>query len=345
VREAARDHKRFRSGRPFISMPDLGQSVPIGLNPPEHALYRRMLNKYFIPDRMQELEPMVRGYVDEHLDDLLARGAVDIVPGLTKPLPARVLCALLHLPDEAADILLGHGSTLEAMRREDPAKVNAIIFELFAQHVREFVAQRRANPLDPETDLFSGVLAVEIDGQRLPDEVVVAIGVQIIAAGHGTTTDGLTGSIYRIATNPDIQARLRREPELIPAAIEEFLRLEVPIPEIGRTAAQDIELHGRAIPSGCPVGLNYAAANRDREEFPHAEACIIDREPNRHLTFGHGVHKCVGAPLARLQLRVALERLLARTSEIEVAGRPEDAVVPFLGSITSLPVWLAPSPA
>ena len=296
VRAATLDHKRFRSGQPFIAMPDFTQSIPIGLNPPEHAAYRRLLNKYFVPARMAELEPVVTSYVNEHLDELLEGGRGEFVTQFASPLPARVPCAFCTCPTAPGRTSLGTSKTLASMR-DDPQKVSEVVFGLFAGYVTELVAQRHRVPLDPESDLISGIMAAEIDGRPLSDEELVAIGVQIIAAGHGTTTDGLSGSAYRLATNPDIQARLRRDPSLIPTAVEEFLRLEIPLTEMGRTAAEDIELHGRTIPAGCPVALNFGSANRDVAEFPHPDACIVDRTPNRHLTFGHGVHKCVGAPL------------------------------------------------
>ena len=221
VRAASLDHKRFRSGQPFIAMPDFTQSIPIGMNPPEHAPYRRLLNEYFVLARMRELEPAVRSYVDEHLDDLLATGGGDFVAQFASPLPARVLCAFLHMPDSAWEDLVGHLKTLDSMR-DDPQEVSQVIFGLFAGYVADLVERRRRDPLDPEQDLMSGVIAAEIDGRPLPDEVLIAIGVQVIAAGHSTTTDGLAGAAYRLATNPDIQARLRREPSLIPDAVEEF---------------------------------------------------------------------------------------------------------------------------
>jgi cytochrome P450 len=224
--------------------------------------------------------------------------------------------------------------------RDDPQKVSEAIFGLFARKVVELVAERRTNPLDPQRDLVSGILAAEMEGAPLAEDAIVAIGVQVIAAGYSTTSDAMAGAIYRIATSPEIQARLRRDPALIPAAVEEFLRLEVPLPELGRTAGEDMELHGRAVAAGCPVALNFGAANRDAEEFPHPEACIIDRTPNRHLTFGHGVHKCVGAPFARLELRVALEQLLARTADISLAGRAEPSPAGFSGGFKALPISL-----
>ena len=166
---ATLDHKRFRSGQPFIAMPDFTQSIPIGLNPPEHAAYRRLLNKYFVPARMAELEPVVTSYVNEHLDELLEGGRGEFVTQFASPLPARVRCAFLHMPDSAWEDLVGHLKTLDSMR-DDPQKVSEVVVGLFAGYVTELVVQRHRVPLDPEKDLISGIMAAEIDGRPLSDE-------------------------------------------------------------------------------------------------------------------------------------------------------------------------------
>jgi cytochrome P450 len=144
--------------------------------------------------------------------------------------------------------------------------------------------------------------------------------------------------IYRLATDPALQARLRRNPEIIPDAVEELLRLEAPVPEIARHVAEDVEISGRRIPAGSLLALQFGAANFDPEVFEHPEACIIDRSPNRHLSFGHGPHKCAGAPLARLELNIALTELLGRTKSFHLDGQVE--VVPglILRGYSSLPL-------
>ncbi|MEV0688134.1 cytochrome P450 [Nocardia sp. NPDC050378] len=344
VTAAARDYTNFRSGSPFVAMPDFGSQIPISLNPPEHTVFRRLLNKYFTPQRMEALEPVIRGYVVEHLEAVLEAGETDIIAALCQPLPARALSALMNLPDSAYTDLVDQIAGFERMGW-DPTQVGAVIFEVFSTHIAKVIAERRQHPLDPELDLLGGAMAMEIDGEPLGDDQVLQIGVQMIAAGHATTADALGSSIFRVATNPDIQMRLRRQPELIPQAVEEFLRIETPLPELGRKAGADFEFRGVPLREGDSVALNYGAANRDGDVFEHPEACIIDRNPNRHLAFGHGIHKCLGAPLARLELRLALEELLARTGEIELAGRPEVTKGLMLTGFTKLPIKVTPSPA
>ncbi|MEV0686887.1 cytochrome P450 [Nocardia sp. NPDC050378] len=338
VQAAARRPAEFASGAPIIQWPDFADQIPISLNPPVHATYRRLLNRYVSKEAMARMEPTLRGYAVEHLEPLLEAGEGDIVTGLCQPFPARALATLLNLPPAAYTELVEQFLDFERMRW-DPEKINAVIGQVFEMHIAGVIAERRARPLDPETDLLSGVLAARIDGEPLSDHTVLQIGVQLFVAGHATTADALATSMYRLATNPDIQTTLRRNPEKIPTAVEEFLRIETPLQSIGRTATEDIELHGRTIRAGDRVALNYAAADLDPEAFEHPSACIIDRSPNNHMAFGTGIHKCYGAPLARLEMRLALEEILARTSEIALAG----AGTPTTGRMrgfTSLPLRL-----
>jgi len=345
VSRAAKQAAQYESGQFFtLALPQGGDHIPITLNPPEHLFYRRLLNKYFLPARIDLLEARVRQYTREQVKSILADGSADVVPTLCQVVPARALAALMNLPDGASQELISQMRQFEDMGW-DPAKVAPIIFGVFSGYIAKVVAERRQSPLDPEQDLISGAMAAEIDGQPLPDETVIGIGVQMIAAGHATSADAIAASIYRVATNPDIQARLRLHPELIPTAVEEFLRLESPLPELGRRATSDVEVHGVTIAEGEYVGLNFAAANRDPEEFEHPDSCIIDRSPNQHLTFGAGSHKCVGAPLARMELRVVLEELLAATSEIRMDGATEETNGGALAGIIKLPIRVIPAKA
>ncbi len=172
--------------------------------------------------------------------------------------------------------------------------------------------------------VLSGALAAEVGGSRLSEEQVVMIGAEMIAAGHATTAESLGSAVHRIAADPGVQKHLRANPGTLPTAIEEFLRFDPALHELGRTAAVDVELRGRTIPAGSAVGLNLAAANRDPGAFPDPDTLDPARQLNRHLSFGHGIHKCLGAPLGRLELLVALEELLAATTSIELTGPPEN---------------------
>ncbi|MFI8664479.1 cytochrome P450 [Rhodococcus qingshengii] len=339
VSKAALDFKNYRAGRPFVRVPEMKGLIPSGLNPPEHGIYRRVLNKYFTPERMEAIRPRLRQYVVDALDPLIDAGSGDVVPALCQPYPARALSALMNLGDQAHLVLMEHFARFAEVGW-DPEAMNELMFKVFAEHITDVVAERRQHPLDPEQDILSGIMAMEIDNEPIADQTAVAVGVALIGAGHATTADALSTAIYRLATDPYLQSRLRRAPELIPQAIEEFLRLESPLPERGRFAGSDIELHGSTIPKGSLVALNFGAANLDPEEFENPESCIISRSPNRHLAFGHGAHKCAGAPLARVELAVALEELLSRTTSFELAGPTKNADGLMLNGISTLPLRL-----
>lgn len=330
VRAAALDHTSLLNGRPFIQHPDISATdpiIPIALNAPEHMIYRRAMNRYFAPDRMAAIEPAFRERVTLLIDEILLEGAAEIMSRFCAPVAAQGLALLLNLPDSAYEEFLGHLSAMdelgkntkpgESAERDDLAPDR--FFAVTAESVRKVVAERRMTPLDTEIDIFSGMLQLEIDGQPISDAALVGIGVAIYGAGHQTTQDGLGGALYMLAADAGLQARLRSDPALIPGAVEEFLRLDSPTQENVRQAAGDMCLHGRTIHKGDYVALNFAAANRDERQFANAETCIIDRSPNPHLAFGHGRHKCVGAALARLEMRVALEEILRKTRSFELA--------------------------
>lgn len=337
VKKAARDSETYRAGQPFAFLPDFKQSIPLGLNPPEHTEYRRLLNQYFLPARIDALEPTIRGFITEHLDPILERGHGEMVSELCGPVPARALTALLNMPPGAWTEMTEHSALLDAVA-DDPDKLNEMIFGLFAATVQTLVADRRANPRDVETDMITGILTTEVNGSRLSDEDVVGIGVQIFGAGHGTTTSAMGTSLHILGSSPGDQALLRLKPELIPSAIEEFLRIDPPGAEFTRRAARDVEINGKTIREGDLVAFNYGAANHDPDQFEHPSACIIDRSPNRHFSFGHGVHLCVGAPYARMQLRVLLEQLLQRTRAFEVCGPIEPNASYVGGGLVKLPM-------
>jgi cytochrome P450 len=310
--------------------PQFGTSrPPLEVDRPEHTFFRRVLQPHFSKERVALLEPGVRGFVAEMLAPALESGEADLAEALTYPLPARTLCLWLGLPDEEWAVLKSVSERLfeaEEGRGDDPAVRASCNEELYA-YSRRIVRERVERPLgpatlDPGTDLITSILG-ESDGVHAVDEAsCVELVRLLLTAGHNSTTGGIGNSILRIAQEPEIQSRLRAEPELIPVAIEEFLRLETPVQAMPRWPNEDVELHGRTLAEGEMVMLVWAAANRDPEHFPEPDRCVLDRSPNDHVTFGRGIHRCIGIDLARLEIRVAVEELLARTEWIELAGEP-----------------------
>jgi cytochrome P450 len=319
---AARDPAIFSSAAAQL-MPEL-RRIPLELDPPEHSAFRRILQPYFSAARVEQLEPRVRHFAADLLQPLIARGAADIAAEFTFPFPTRVLCAALNIPDQDwAQLKLWAGEVRP--RRSSDATQSAPRpsgNDAFLAYAREMIASRRVAPLDQAQDITSGLLAARIDGQPLSDERILGILRLLLSAGHNSTTISLGILIAYVAARPDLQMRLRAHSDLIPRAVEEILRFETPVVTNAnpRVLTRDLEIRGRRLNKGDRVALVWGSGNRDAEAFGSVDECLIERSPNRHLAFGHGIHVCVGAPVARQELRIALEELLSRTQSFVLDG-------------------------
>jgi cytochrome P450 len=226
----------------------------------------------------------------------------------------------------------------EEGRGNDPetAKRCAIALD---EYSRRLVAERLEKPRDPELDLISGIVG-QSDGVHTvtADDAVLLVRL-LLVAGHNSTTSALGNCVMRIAAEDQLQTRLRSEPELIPVAVDELLRLETPVQAVPRWATEDATVAGRPVCAADKLMLLLASANRDPEQFPEPDECKLDRRSNRHLAFGYGIHRCIGADLARLELRVACEELLARTNWVSLAGPPTRTTFVRQG-VSCLPVTL-----
>lgn len=339
ITAAARDPDHFISGK-GMTIPRLGtmvRQVPIEYDPPAHSAYRRILQPYFLPAYVARLESRFRGLAVEMLEPLVARGQCDIVAELTHPYPARALCEWMNLPADAWPKLKAFGEESLRTRTAGDVEGNRAVENAILDYIRALYAERRAHPRDPDEDLLSGLLAARMDGEPIDELSLVGAIRTLLTAGHSTTTSALSHMVLHLAEHPDAQDQLRSDHRRIPAAIEEILRLYTPIRATGRTVAGEVELAGQQLHEGDYVGLLWNSGSRDEAAFPNADECVLDRNPNRHLAFGYGIHKCIGADFARLEMRVALEELLDRTSRFAVAGTPRHVTWPIV-SIASLPL-------
>jgi cytochrome P450 len=342
IAQAARDTATFSSaGNPrFGERP----SPPIEVDRPEHTIWRRLIAPYFTRDSIAVLEPIARRNVVELLQPLIGAGRVDVAEHFTYPLPALVLCALLRLPTEdAATIKAWSEQLFRAMeeRDNDPVRLAAAESALQA-YGHNLIARRGAMGLDPDEDLVSGLITKEVGGRRLTTEEVVGMIRLLLSAGHNSTTSSLGISILRVAGDAELQQRLRSDPDAVPRAIDEFLRHESPVMATKRVAARDVEIHGRSIRAGEEVFLVWGSANRDERHYDRPEECQIDRESSDHVAFGRGIHRCVGMGLALMEIRVALEELLERTSWIGLDGDAVRTNWERFG-VSSLPLRLSPT--
>ncbi|GAA4908154.1 cytochrome P450 [Nonomuraea thailandensis] len=316
---------------------------PLNYDAPAHTPYRRALDRTLQRARIARLEPRLRAHAARELTPLVERGGGDVAQGFGARFPAWVTTEWLNLdPDLAPELAATAARWVRAWRALDREVVDETSERMYAM-ARDLVRDRRASPRPVEEDPAASLLSERPEGRPLEEEHIVGALRQCLVVGM-VAPPVLLGSVCaHLARHPELQAGLRARPELLPAALEEFLRLFTPYRGFARTVSAEIELHGRRIRPGEPVTLVYASANRDGTVFPDPDAFVLAR-PNiaAHLAFGRGRHACAGMPLARLSMRLALEELLRRTSAIELDGPVESARMPEIGAV-SVPVRLRPA--
>lgn len=260
---------------------------------PEHSRYRKPMQQWLTPGRMAKLEARVRGIVDGLIDGFIDKGEVDLATELAEPVPPLVMALLMGLPDsdwhsfrDQMSRIVGYAAA------EDPA-ASAAAAQEFVGYLAMTLADRRANPRD---DMVSDIATLQIDGEPLSDADAISMAFLILGAGHETTVGAIGGLLYYLASNPALQQGLIDDPSLIPGAAEEAVRLVAPLPGMGRTLLAETVIGDTTLPAGARVMLMYGSANRDPAEFTDAEEFKLSRDANRHVGFGQGIHRCVGAP-------------------------------------------------
>jgi cytochrome P450 len=297
----------------------------VRMDPPRHRTLRALVSQAFTPRVVAGLEPRIAELAGELLDRAGER--FDLVDALAYPLPVIVIAELLGVPaaDRAlfrrwADTLLGQDIDPDRSLREVGERAVTAVAPVLREMNDYFLAFIRSRRASPGSDLTSELVRAEVDGERLADEEIVGFVGLLLIAGHITTTATLGNSLVCFRDAPDAVHAIRAEPALLPTAIEEVLRTRTPFPRLARITRTDTEVGGVRIPAGQVVLVWLTAANRDARVFPQPDRFDVRRTPNPHLTFGHGIHFCLGAPLARLEARVALRLLLERYREIAVPG-------------------------
>ena len=314
------------------------------VDPPDHTRLRRLLNRGFTSRAIERLIPSIEAIVDRLIDDVAGVGAMDFIADFAYPLPASVVMAMLGVPLDdlgrfkhwSDDLALFVGSA--QVTPEKYVRAEAAVREM-GRYFRDLADARRREPRD---DLVSELLAEAPDGENLSEDELVASAILLLFAGHETTTNMLGTGLLHLTRNPTELARLGSDPALAVSAVEEILRYDGPIAAMTRVAAEPIEIGDKKIEKGQRIYAMLNAANRDPRAFDDPERFDIARRRNRQIAFGYGIHFCLGAPLARLEGRIAFPRLLARLGEIEVdesALEWNDSLV--LRGLRSLPVRFA----
>lgn len=289
-------------------------AIPNGMDPPIHGRYREVLAGLFNKEQMTKLEPSARVIAANLLGPMLSKGEMEFITAFATPFALKTMCAFLGWPDQQWECLAGWAhDNQQAAFSEDPIAGKALA-DLFSKHVKANIDMHRASQ-DDLTDATNALLRAEVGDKRLTDDQIVSI-LRNWAAGHGTVAAGLGILALHLAQEPELQNRLRSDPSLIPAAIEEILRVDGPLVANRRSTTREVKIQGRTIPKGENLTLVWIAANRDPRTFDDADAVKIERRTDAGLVWGKGIHVCLGAPLARLEMRVAIEELLARTKQI-----------------------------
>jgi len=293
----------------------IGLAPPITSDPPFHALARRLLLPAFSPKPIEALEPFTRELCVELLDATAGKPQVDAAVDYAQHIPLRVIVRMLGFPQDDADVFRRFIRMVLEDVDQSAEERQAIVDE---GELDVYMNARIAEHLaDPQDDLTSFLLNAELDGNKLDPDHVRGTMVLLMIAGIDTTWSAIGASLWHLAQNPADRQRLAAEPELMPTAVEEFLRAYAPV-TMARLVAEDFDFHGRPMKEGDWLLLPFPAANRDPEFFADADKVQIDRAENRHAAFGLGIHRCIGSNLARMELRVALEEWMKRYPDFEL---------------------------
>jgi cytochrome P450 len=305
---------------------------PISSDPPFHGVARRLLLPAFAPQAVATYEPYTRELAHRLIDGFAGKGQCDGAVDYAQQIPPRVIAHFLGVDEDRADArgpTLSPETMIEWVRgvlefgATDPELRIATAQKIFAFWA-EVVRQRRVDPGDargsggvPQKDFISELLAEELDGQPVDDQHAMSTCNLLLIAGVDTTWSSIGSALWHLATHPADRRRLVEEPELLPTAVEELLRVYSPV-TMGRLATEDVRVNGATIPAGSRVLMNFPAANRDPAHFPDPDTVVIDRAHNRHVAFGIGIHRCAGSNLARMEMQVALSVFLERIPEFHL---------------------------
>jgi cholest-4-en-3-one 26-monooxygenase len=340
VMAVSTDPATFCSGRGILVM-EIGASYDspptmMHTDPPEHTVYRKLVQPGFAPGRMRGLEGDVRRRAKLLLDEIDSRRPVDFVEAIAVPFPLYIISALLGMPDEEWQRFFEWSEAVIPGATDWSEEKRATLQAEMHEALLATTVERRADPRD---DLISVLAEVEIAGRRLTDAELTMFLVQLLVAGNETTRNMISGGLVALAERPAAWQRLRRDRSLVPSAVEEMLRWTTPVVSFMRTATRDTELGGQKISDGDPVLMLYASANQDERQFGStADLFDIGREPNHHVAFGFGTHFCIGATLARIEARVLLEELLDRFETVELAGDVERSHSSVIAGVKRAPL-------
>lgn len=348
VRAVSRDHKTFSSEkRGIFHFDDIGVPLDIqrlqmiSMDPPRHDRLKALVIKAFTPQRVAEHEAHIRQIIGHVLDGVADKEQFDLVAEVARPIPARVIGSFLGTPPEDDAKLVYWTNVFTAFEdpdiREQWSDTAAIVTEVI-EYVNGLIEQRRQNPQD---DLITALMNAEVDGEKLNELELATFFILLMSAGNDSTRATYSATMLELLRNPKLLAQLREKPELIDAAVEEGLRCYPAFAFMARAATRDVEMHGKTIKEGDRVLLWYLASNRDETAFDNSDTFDITRPglADKHQAFGgRGRHFCLGANLARLELKLWIEQTLKRFPDLQLDGEPTRVRALFLNQYNSIPV-------
>jgi unspecific monooxygenase len=296
----------------------------LDLEPPDHTRIRRLVSKAFTPRTVEQLRPYVDRLANELVAGLVAAGGGDLLTDVAEPLPVAVIAEMLGIPESDRAPLRPWSADICGMYELNPSEETAAravrASVEFTEYLRELIAARRKEPGD---DLISGLIAAHDEGDRLTEQEMISTCVLLLNAGHEATVNATVNGWWALFRNPDQLAALRGDLSLIPTAVEELMRYDTPLQLFERWVLDDIEIDGTTVPRGAEIALLFGSANHDPKVFASPESLDLSRTDNPHISFSAGIHYCIGAPLARLELAASLGALLEKAPTLALAAEPE----------------------
>ena len=346
IRFASTNPTMFSSAK-GITVPDPALPNPVQegnlifTDPPRHRQLRRLINSGFTQRQVRLLEPKLRGFAQRVLDDVDPSSTSEFAEEIAAPLPTWMIAELLGAPPEDWEQFRAWSDAAVGIADPDIELDSLTALGQLYEYFQELIKARRTGTTTGSDDLLSVLIAAEVDGQRLSDQDLLNFCYLLLVAGNETTRNLIALGMLALIEHPEQFRMLRKNPTLLPTAVEEMLRYTSPVASMARCATRDIELRGQVIREGDMVVMLYGSANRDEDIFgPTADQFDVTRNPNPHIAFGCGEHSCLGAQLARLEARVLFGELLARFPAIELAGEVSRMKATMVPGVKRMPVRL-----
>ncbi|WP_328439463.1 cytochrome P450 [Streptomyces sp. NBC_00444] len=306
---------------PFHVLNDHGM---LDLEPPDHTRIRRLVSKAFTPRTVEQLKPYVANLAGELVDALVERGGGDLLADVAEPLPVAVIAEMLGIPESDRAPLRPWSADICGMYELNPSQETAAkavrASVEFTEYLRELIAARRKEPRD---DLISGLIEAHDEGDRLTEQEMISTAVLLLNAGHEATVNATVNGWWALFRNPGQLAALRADHSLVPTAVEELMRYDTPLQLFERWVLDEIEIDGTTIPRGAEIAMLFGSANHDPEVFRNPDRLDLTRKDNPHISFSAGIHYCIGAPLARIELAASMRALLEKAPTLSLAAEPK----------------------